>query len=114
MLGRRRIDTPAPIRSSLADAAFAVEERVVWGGADVLRRIAEVVKWPFERIAWAIELGLVWPLEERTDGWSASIRIMGIAALALLAAGAGVAGLVLAAGSGSNGSSGGTVVRARS
>jgi hypothetical protein len=114
MLGRRRIDTPAPIRSSLADAAFAVEERVVWGGADVLRRIGEVVRWPFERIAWAIERGLVWPLEERTDGWSASVRIIGIAALALLAAGAGVAGLVLASGNGSDGSSGGTAVRATS
>jgi hypothetical protein len=114
MLGRRRINTPAPIRSSLADAAFAVEERVVWGGADVLRRIAEVVKWPFERIAWALERGLVWPLEERTDGWSASVRVIGIAALALLAAGAGVAGLVLASGDGSEGSGSGTVVRATS
>jgi hypothetical protein len=114
MFGRRRIDTPAPIRSSLADAAFAVEERVVWGGADVLRRLAEVVKWPFERIAWAIERGLVWPLEERTDGWSASVRNIGIAALVLLAAGAGVAGLVLASGNGSEGNSGGTVVRATS
>jgi hypothetical protein len=112
MLGRRRIDTPAPIRSSLANAAFAVEERVVWGSADVLRRFAEIVKWPFERIAWAIERGFVWPLEERTDGWSASIRIAGIAALALLAVGAGVGGLVLASGNGSGGDSSGTVVRA--
>jgi len=87
---------------------------VVWGGAEVLRRLAEVVKWPFERIAWAIERGLVWPLEERTDGWSASGRNIGIAALVLLAAGAGVAGLVLASGSGSDGSSRGTVARATS
>jgi hypothetical protein len=112
MLGRHRIDTPAPIRSSLANAAFAVEERVVWGGADVLRRFAEIVKWPFERIAWAIERGFVWPLEERTDGWSASVRIAGLAAMVLLAAGAGVAGLVLASGNGGGGNSGGTVVRA--
>ena len=53
MLGRRRIETSAPIRSSLADAALAVEERVVWGGADVLRGVGEVVKWPFERAIWA-------------------------------------------------------------
>lgn len=112
MLGRRRIDTPAPIRSSLADAAFAVEERVVWGGADVLRRLAEIVKWPFERIAWAIERGLVWPLEKRADSWSASIRIAGLAVLALLAAGAGVAGLVLASGTGGGGNDSGTVVNA--
>ena len=73
-----------------------------------MRRVAEVVKWPFERIAWAIERGLVWPLEERADGWSASVRIAGAAALVLLAVAAGVGGLVLASGNGGNG--GGTVV----
>jgi hypothetical protein len=103
MLGRRRIDTPAPFRSSIANAAFAVEERVVWGGADVLRRIAEAVKWPFERVVWAIERGFVWPLEERTGDWSAPVRVFGVVALALLAAGAGVLGLVWASGSGGAG-----------
>jgi hypothetical protein len=105
MLGRRRIDTPAPFRSSIANAAFAVEERVVWGGADVLRRIAEAIKWPFERIVWAIERGFVWPLEERTGDWSAPVRMLGIVALGLLAAGAGVLGLVWASGSGGGTSS---------
>ena len=101
MLGRRRIDTTAPIRSSLADAAFAVEERVVWGGADVLRGIAEVVRWPFERAVWAIERGFVWPLQERTGDWDPQLRALGVAVLALLAAGAGVLGLLWASGSGS-------------
>ncbi|HUC08101.1 MAG TPA: hypothetical protein VMR96_08425 [Solirubrobacterales bacterium] len=105
MLGRRRIDTPAPFRSSIANAAFAVEERVVWGGADVLSRIAEMIKWPFERVIWAIERGFVWPLEERTDGWSAPVRMLGVVALVLLAAGAGVLGLVWASGSGGGGTS---------
>lgn len=73
---------------------------MVWGGADVLRRLAEIVKWPFERLAWAIERGLVWPLEERTGRWGASLRIVGAVALVLLAAGAGVLGLVLASDSG--------------
>ncbi|HVY78286.1 MAG TPA: hypothetical protein VG898_07260 [Solirubrobacterales bacterium] len=82
---------------------------MVWGGADALRRLAEIVKWPFERIAWAIERGLVWPLEERADGWSASVRIAGVTALALLAAGAGVAGLVLASNGGDGGSDSGVV-----
>jgi hypothetical protein len=105
MLGRRRIDTPAPLRSSIADAAFAVEERLVWGGADVLRGIVEVVKWPFERAIWAIERGFVWPLEERTGDWDPQLRALGIAALALLAAGAGVLGLLWASGSGGGGAS---------
>jgi hypothetical protein len=104
MLGRRRIDTATPLRSSLANAAFAVEERLVWGGADVLRRVADAAKWPFERIIWAVERGLVWPLEERTGDLSAPVRVFGIVALALLAVGAGVLGLVWASGSGGGGS----------
>jgi hypothetical protein len=104
MLGRRQInataDTHAPLRSSLADAAFAVEERVVWGAADVLRRLFEVVKWPFERAAWAIERALIWPVEERTGEWNGPVRAAGMAALALLAVGAGVLGLLWASGSG--------------
>jgi hypothetical protein len=103
MLGRRRIDTTTPLRSSLADAAFAVEERLLWGGADILRRVLDAVKWPFERIVWTIERGLVWPLQERTGNWSAPLRAFGVVALALLAAGAGVLGLVWASGSGGNG-----------
>jgi hypothetical protein len=103
MLGRRRIDTPAPIRSSLANAAFAVEERVVWGGADILRGIVDVVKWPFERVIWAVERGFVWPLEERTGDWDPQLRALGVGVLALLAAGAGVLGLLWASGSGSGG-----------
>ncbi len=108
MLGRRRIDTPAPIRSSLAHAAFAVEERVVWGGADVLHGIVDVIKWPFERVIWAVERGLVWPLEERTGDWNPPLRALGVGALVLLAAGAGVLGLLWASGSGSGGTSSAT------
>ncbi|MDX6603117.1 MAG: hypothetical protein QOF13_2319 [Solirubrobacterales bacterium] len=77
---------------------------MVWGGADVLRRLLDAAKWPFERIIWAIERGLVWPLEERTGDWSAPVRAFGVIALALLAVGAGVLGLVWASGSGGGGS----------
>ena len=78
---------------------------MVWGGADILRGAVEVVRWPFERAIWAIERGFVWPLEERTGDWNASLRAFGVAALVLLAAGAGVLGLVWASGSGGGGSS---------
>jgi hypothetical protein len=100
MLGRRRINPSAPLRSSISNAALAVEERVVWRGSDGLRAVAEVVKWPFERAVWAIERGLVWPLEERTGKWSEPLRTAGAVALALLAVGAGVFGLIWASGSG--------------
>src|SRR5258705_13412883 len=90
----------ARLRSSLADAAFAVEERVGWRGSDALRSAADAVRWPFERIAWALERALIWPLEERTGDWSAALRGFGVAALVLLAAGAGVLGLVWVSGGG--------------
>ncbi len=77
---------------------------MVWGGADVLRRVVDAAKWPFERAIWAIERGLVWPLEERSADWSRPVRAFGVAALALLAVGAGVLGLVWASGSGGGGS----------
>lgn len=73
---------------------------MVWRGGDALRAVAEVVKWPFERAVWAIERGLVWPLEERTGKWSEPLRAGGVAAVALVAVGAGVLGLVWASGSG--------------
>ena len=76
---------------------------MVWGGADVLRGIVDVVKWPFERAIWAVERGFVWPLEERTGGWDPQLRALGVGVLALLAAGAGVLGLLWASGSGSGG-----------
>jgi len=73
---------------------------VVWGGADVLRGTVEVIRWPFERAVWAIERCFVWPLEERTGDWNPQLRAFGVAVLALLAAGAGVLGLLWASGSG--------------
>jgi hypothetical protein len=76
-----------------------VEDRA-WGGINALRAVAEVVKWPFERAVWAIERGLVWPLEERTGKLNGPLRAAGVAAVALIAVGAGVLGLVWASGSG--------------
>lgn len=78
---------------------------MVWGGADVLRGIVDVVKWPFERVIWAVERGIVWPLEERTGDWDPQLRAAGVGVMALLAAGAGVLGLLWASGSGSGGAS---------
>jgi hypothetical protein len=89
--------TPTGLRSSLANAAWAVEERVVWGAGNGLRGAADAVKWPFERIAWALERGLVWPLQERVGGWDGRLRAVGVAFVVALAVGAGVAGLIWAA-----------------
>jgi len=71
-----------------------------WDSSHALERVLDAVRWPFERAAWAVERGLVWPLEERTGGWSPRARIAVVVALALLAVGAGALGLRLASGGG--------------
>lgn len=44
-------------------------------GASRLRGAFDVVRWPFERVAWATEEKLIWPLRERVAGWSPPRRL---------------------------------------
>jgi hypothetical protein len=60
-----------------------------------LRGAADVLRWPFERVAWAIEERLLWPLGERLAGWSPPGRLVGAGALASIAAAAVLAGVLL-------------------
>jgi hypothetical protein len=83
-----------------SDVGLAIRERVVWDGGARLRGAGDVVKWPFERVAWAFERRLAWPVAERTGGVGVQLRGAGVAVLFLIAAGAGVLGLVWASGSG--------------
>jgi hypothetical protein len=57
--------------------------------------VAEVLRWPFERAAWAIERGLVWPLRERFAGRSPGGRSAGATALAAIAVAAVLTGILL-------------------
>jgi hypothetical protein len=97
------------LRSSVADAAFAVEERLLWRGEDGMKSLLDAARWPFERAVWALERGVIWPLEERTGDWSDGMRTLGVAVAALIATAAGVLGLLWAAG----GSNGGGTTRAQ-
>lgn len=56
---------------------------------------ADLVRWPFERVAWAVERGAIWPLRERLAGWSPPGHVAGAAALAVIAAAAVVGGVFL-------------------
>ena len=67
-----------------------------WDGVEILRGIPDAVRWPFERVAWAAERVVVWPLQERTGGWSGPLRAVAVAGLAVAAIGAGALGLRLA------------------
>ncbi len=57
--------------------------------------IGDFVRWPFERAAWAIERGVLWPLRERLAGRTPSVRASGAVALAAIAVAAVAAGLLL-------------------
>ena len=114
MLRRRQINSGAGtprLRSTLATAtgpvrglAWAAEERLLWRVGDLLRRVGDAARWPFERlvkspverVVWTLERSLLWPLEERLGDWGLPLR----AGLAVVAIGAGVAGLALVANGG--------------
>lgn len=57
--------------------------------------VADVLRWPFERAAWAVERRVLWPLREGFAGRSPSGRSFGAAALAGIAGAALIAGVLL-------------------
>lgn len=61
-------------------------------GVSRVRGAFEVVRWPFERVVWAAEEKLVWPLRERVAGWSPPRRltagVLSAVAIAAVAVGA--------------------------
>jgi hypothetical protein len=67
--------------------------------AGALRRPFELIAWPFQRLAWAVERRLLWPLRERVAGRGPSGRIVGAGALVAVAAVAVAVGALLSAGS---------------
>ena len=85
------------LRAAVSDALWAAQDRLVVGFGSVLRSLAEVVRWPFERVAFSLQERLVWPAEDRAATMSRPARALSFGAVVLLAAGAGVAGLIWAA-----------------
>ena len=64
-------------------------------GARAFAALADVVRWPFERVAWGFERLVLWPLGERFAGFSPPARGAGAAALGAIAVGAVLAGVLL-------------------
>lgn len=57
----------------------------------------EWLRWPFERLAWIVQRGLIWPLQDRLDLLSPPARALAafstvVAAVAAVAIGVGVGG----------------------
>src|SRR5215207_2596970 len=82
-------------RSAVADSAWSAQDRARSG----FRHAAE-------RVSYGLRKHLVWPLQDRAGTMGAPLRALSFAALVLLAAGAGVAGLLLANPEGSDGGAG--------
>jgi hypothetical protein len=57
-----------------------------------LHAIADVARWPFERVYWGVERRLVWPLQERAAGWDPPVR--GASALAAIAMAGSLVGVL--------------------
>jgi len=80
------------LRSSLADAAWAVEDRFVWGAADAFHAVAERVR-------------------AETDLWSRPVRAAALAGLIVLAGVGIAAGAIVSDSSGGEGTGGPDIVR---
>jgi hypothetical protein len=88
------------VRWPLERIAWALEERLVWRGAGLLRRTSDTLGWSLERLAWVAERRLVWPLQERVAGWSQPSRAAGAGALAAVGVGVVLLAVLSASGSG--------------
>jgi hypothetical protein len=110
MLRRRQINAEPGGRGSrprltalgnrARDAGGWFEEHLLWRLGDLLRGVAEVIRWPLERLVWTVERRLVWPLQERVAGRGAPLQPAGAGALAALAFGAAAIGAVAISGGG--------------
>jgi hypothetical protein len=78
----------AAVGGRASDAGGVIQERVIWPVSDFLRGLFDVMRWPFERVAWAVERAVVWPLGERTARWPLPGRAAVLSGVALLAVGA--------------------------
>jgi hypothetical protein len=86
--------------AAVGDAAMALEDKLFWRIGDTFKAFFEVVRWPFERIAWALQRRLIWPLQDRASELSGPGRVLAVGGSAVVAVVA-VTGLALATSGGS-------------
>jgi len=84
------------LRTALTDAGLAIREHLVWRPTDALRHASELVKWPFERLAWAVRRGIFWRAGDRFAAMGPITRGATFGLIVMVAGGAAVAGLLLA------------------
>jgi hypothetical protein len=84
------------LRARIEDVALAVEAGVLWRLGDAVKAVFAVLLWPFERLAWVLQRGLIWPLQDRAAGFSGAGRVLAVAGSAVLVGAIGAATFVLA------------------
>ena len=84
-------------RTAIADSAWSAQDRLRSGSGEALKATGDAVRSPFERATYFVRNRLLWPLEDRAAAMGRPARALSTAAVVLVAAGAGVAGLVWAA-----------------
>jgi hypothetical protein len=55
-------------------AAWAIEERVVWAGADAARAAVGDATWPLERLIWSVRRHAIWPVRDWFGAWGLVAR----------------------------------------
>jgi hypothetical protein len=84
-------------RSAVADSLWNAQDRLRSGLPAATKRFADIAAWPLERATYAVRTRLIWPAEDRAEKMGRPARVLASAAVALLAVGAGVSGLIWAA-----------------
>jgi hypothetical protein len=97
-IGRWRLAIADAVRWPLKRFAWALEQHLLWRGSDLLRRAFETIRWPLERLVWVGERKLLWPLEERAAGRSQLSRAAGV--VAAVATGVGLLAVLSTSGGG--------------
>jgi hypothetical protein len=84
-------------RAAVADSVWAAQDRVRSSLGAAFGTTADSFGRAFERVAYPLQERLVWPLSDRAATMGAPARALSTGAVILLAAAAGVAGLIWAA-----------------
>jgi hypothetical protein len=84
-------------RAAAADSIWAAQDRLRLGLGGAFGTTADSFGRAFERVAYPLRERLIWPLSDRAATMGAPARALSTGAVVLLAAGAGVAGLIWAA-----------------
>lgn len=97
-------------RSAAADSLWEAQDRLRGGLSAAAHRFADIAVWPLERATYALRKKVIWPAEDRAEKMGTPARVLASAAVVVLAAGVGVAGLIWAAPDGPHRNSGATAV----